>query len=257
MMTKYEPLRAYLVARQHLAKIRMTFAEITGVLGESLPESAFKHAAWWANQTDTTNRSWAAAWIEAGYKVDSVHQTDEPPWVEFIRQEEGSGFAAALDLSMQPNYLGSPDIVSKAVGEYIAAVIDRHAERITFGELDKKNIEIGRIFGGEDQDFTIMPGWHNAECLGSAVVVHFNMDSEYFAGESLIGILSEGFAAVSLQIGEILDGFQKDPTAQWDPDGVLQIKKVHQFVTTVLMGTNDVYYPGKKLKDFRWGRVER
>jgi hypothetical protein len=84
-MKKYEPLREYLAARQHLPRVRMTFAEVAKAIGEPLPASAFNHAAWWANQTDTTHRGHAAAWLQAGFKVDSFHQEPTSGWVVFVR----------------------------------------------------------------------------------------------------------------------------------------------------------------------------
>jgi hypothetical protein len=84
-MTKYQPLRDHLTALQHLRRVRMTFSEVAAVLGEPLPESAFKYREWWANQSDTTNRQWAAAWLEAGFVVDAVHQGTNDGWVEFVR----------------------------------------------------------------------------------------------------------------------------------------------------------------------------
>lgn len=85
-MTKYEPLREYLVARQHMPRVRMTFAEVAAVIRDSLPPSAFKHPAWWSNQSNTARRPHAAAWTDAGFKVSSFHQAPEGGWVVFERQ---------------------------------------------------------------------------------------------------------------------------------------------------------------------------
>ena len=87
-MTKYQPLREYLVACQQLARVRMTFAEVAAVLGAPLPPSAFNHQAWWANQSNTADRQWAAAWLDAGFEVDGFRQGNDPAacWVEFVRQ---------------------------------------------------------------------------------------------------------------------------------------------------------------------------
>jgi hypothetical protein len=73
-MTKYQPLYEYLVARQSVARVRMTFSEVAEVIGAPLPPSAFNDREWWANQTNTANRPQAAAWLEAGFAVGSVHQ---------------------------------------------------------------------------------------------------------------------------------------------------------------------------------------
>jgi hypothetical protein len=85
-MRKYQPLREYLAARQYMPRVRMTFAEVAAVLGAPLPQSASKYREWWANQTDTTNRQWAAAWLDADFAVDALHQDVNNGWVEFVRR---------------------------------------------------------------------------------------------------------------------------------------------------------------------------
>ena len=89
-MAKYDPLREYLAARQHLPQVRMTFAEVAAVLGEPLPESAFKYREWWANQSNTANRQWAAAWLDAGFVVEDVRQESGAGWVLFARHLPGA-----------------------------------------------------------------------------------------------------------------------------------------------------------------------
>lgn len=83
-MTKYQPLREYLIERRHMPRVRVTFAEVAEIIGDSLPQSAFTHREWWSNQSDTTNRPQAAAWIGAGFKVDSVQQFADSGVVEFV-----------------------------------------------------------------------------------------------------------------------------------------------------------------------------
>lgn len=85
-MTKYQPLREYLAERQHMSRVRMTFAEVAAVIGEALPPSAFKYREWWS---DTTNRSQAAAWMDAGFKVDNVQLAGDSGSVEFLRRTMG------------------------------------------------------------------------------------------------------------------------------------------------------------------------
>ncbi|MGO8749509.1 MAG: hypothetical protein ACLQNE_26420 [Thermoguttaceae bacterium] len=170
--------------------------------------------------------------------------------------DDGAGIAA-LELAAKPNYLGSPEVVSGLVGRIFETSIDKYCKRLGFGDWDKENIRISRIFGGEGPDFTIMPGWHTAEALGKAVVSYFDMDADYFRGECLVGIMSEGFAAVSLQIDKILKGFEEDGAAEWQRDALPQLNRLHQFVCSVLMGTNEVVFPGAHLKDFVWGGVSQ
>lgn len=82
---KYQPLREYLLAREHLPGLRLDFSEIEALIGNELPESASKYREWWSNQSDTTNRPQAAAWRGAGFVVKSVHLSAFDGWVEFVR----------------------------------------------------------------------------------------------------------------------------------------------------------------------------
>ena len=59
---QYERLERHLrkVDRQ---RIEMSFADIVELIGERLPDSAYKHPAWWASDPKHTQ----AAWLDAGY----------------------------------------------------------------------------------------------------------------------------------------------------------------------------------------------
>ena len=93
---KYQPLREYLLARQHLPRVRLTFAEIETLIAQSLPESASKYREWWSNQSDTTNRPQAAAWRNAGFLVKGLQLSATDGWVEF-RREESDGAETATE----------------------------------------------------------------------------------------------------------------------------------------------------------------
>ena len=49
----------------------MKFAEVESVLGFRLPNSAFRHRPWWANETK--GHVHAQAWLEAGYETAQVN----------------------------------------------------------------------------------------------------------------------------------------------------------------------------------------
>lgn len=67
---KYFPLYEYL-SKQHERHIVLTFEEIEEILHANLPKSAYKYQAWWGNTRSGTYVQ-AAAWIEAGFRVDIV-----------------------------------------------------------------------------------------------------------------------------------------------------------------------------------------
>ena len=67
-MSKYEPLNVFLKSEQR-DLIPMTFSEIERVLGSKLPPSKL-HRAWWSN--NPSNSVMTKAWLDAGYKTESV-----------------------------------------------------------------------------------------------------------------------------------------------------------------------------------------
>lgn len=68
-MGKYDALRKHLSSGS-LTRWRASFAEIEGVLGFSLPRSAYTYPAWWSN--DPTGHSHTRSWVDAGWKTEAV-----------------------------------------------------------------------------------------------------------------------------------------------------------------------------------------
>jgi hypothetical protein len=92
MSGKYEPLRQHLrQLPQRTNDVTLSFSNIERIIESRLPKSASDYRPWWANQVDVTNRPQAAAWLEAGFKVDAVHQGGANSWVRFVRGEAGGG----------------------------------------------------------------------------------------------------------------------------------------------------------------------
>ena len=83
-MSIYDPLRIFLEnAATGVSKMTLTFQQIELVLGFTLPPSARRHRAWWANPSKRDDHPYAQAWLAAGWKVDTVDQQAE--WVRFRR----------------------------------------------------------------------------------------------------------------------------------------------------------------------------
>ena len=99
-MSKYGPLRSYLEA-QTVGERAMAFREIERVLGFTLPPSARKHQAWWANNVGTHVN--ARAWREAGWKTSRVDLASER--VVFIRDALSSDGGSSKAIVIPLNYL--------------------------------------------------------------------------------------------------------------------------------------------------------
>ncbi len=82
--SKYSSLTNHLRA-QGGNEVTLLFSEADKVLGFPLPESAKQYQAYWANQSDTTNRPWAKAWQDAGFYVESFRLSGKDGWVIFRR----------------------------------------------------------------------------------------------------------------------------------------------------------------------------
>jgi hypothetical protein len=82
--SKYIALTEYLNA-QDGSEVTLQFTRAQEILGFPLPPSAMRYQAFWANQSDTTNRPQARAWQDAGFSVDSYRLSEVDGWVRFKR----------------------------------------------------------------------------------------------------------------------------------------------------------------------------
>jgi hypothetical protein len=83
--SRYDALREYLESKA-TREVMLKFKDAAEVLGFRLPPAAHKYRAFWANQSDNTNRPQARAWQEAGYEVDSCRLSEMDGWVRFRRR---------------------------------------------------------------------------------------------------------------------------------------------------------------------------
>src|ERR1051326_6973807 len=65
-MSKYRALERHLKTSGQ-SRLTLMFSQIEKVLGEQLPESARRHAAWWSNNEGHVQ---ATAWMNAGYRTE-------------------------------------------------------------------------------------------------------------------------------------------------------------------------------------------
>lgn len=69
-MGKYEPLSKFLGGRPD-DSIDAEFAQVEQILGFPLPQSAYRHQAWWANELHGSH-SHARSWQEVGWETSKV-----------------------------------------------------------------------------------------------------------------------------------------------------------------------------------------
>jgi hypothetical protein len=74
-VAKYDPLFKFLCQAGD-EPVELTFDEIERLVG-SLPTSARKYSAWWANEIVGTQHVQAIAWMNAGREVVSVDRHGE------------------------------------------------------------------------------------------------------------------------------------------------------------------------------------
>lgn len=174
-----------------------------------------------------------------------------------MHDSQDAGFAAALKLACQPNYLGSPQVVRDVLTPLFASKVgwwvhlhDKAMPTVTAREVQDVELRVASIFAGENPEYTAMP-WHSVEQLGQSAILCFELDAEYCAGESMAFVMLESVAAVSLAILNLLKGYLADESAPW-PEAIRQLHEIQKFVETVMLGTAALIYPGLTLRDFSW-----
>jgi hypothetical protein len=111
---KYAPLREHLSGTTG-ARVRMTFAAVENLVGR-LPESAYRHRAWWGNNDGNVE---AKAWLDAGWRVESVNQAAGK--VVFIRAADGQ--PATRQAASRPGYV-DPQVSAKLAARAEAIGLD-------------------------------------------------------------------------------------------------------------------------------------
>ena len=83
-MGKYHQLTNWLYENQTDITL-MSFSEIEDILDFKLPDSAYKHRAWWAN---TISHPQGIAWMEAGFITSDCSALFTKNQVEFSRARD-------------------------------------------------------------------------------------------------------------------------------------------------------------------------
>ena len=87
MLGKYAPLKAFLEG-QPTERVRLTFGDIEGILGTTLPKSK-RYPAWWSNSP--SNNTMTQVWLDAGFATEQVDTAGEKLVFRRLKPEAASG----------------------------------------------------------------------------------------------------------------------------------------------------------------------
>ncbi|WEN41952.1 hypothetical protein CKCBHOJB_01534 [Thauera sp. GDN1] len=169
--------------------------------------------------------------------------------LEPLDEPEVDGFVKAMTLAMQPKYLGSPEVVTALVKEVFDVAIRAIADEATEDDFVHVVGKVVSALTDDDAGYTRMPGWHSTEQMGRYIKKYLTGSDE---GDDLAEIISDGMYALLGKLLAMLHAFLQDPAANWEKDALVQLNALHQFVVTVLLGTNTVLSGAKTLSDFDW-----
>lgn len=99
---KYLALTAYL-EKSGTDTVKMSFKDIESVLGEGLPESAYKYPALWAN---SESHAIAFGWMDAGYRSQNLSIANQT--VEFVKRDD-----IKREVTLQPETAEKKSAVEK------------------------------------------------------------------------------------------------------------------------------------------------
>ena len=130
-MSVYQPLADFL-GRQKGDRWEASFTDVEEVLGRPLPGSAYRHSAWWANQS-TPGHSQTRGWRSSGWRTAGLDL--ERKRVRFERDHEGGtvserpAFAGDAQLLDRARALSGIDDHVQLIDEALKALIAREAAR--------------------------------------------------------------------------------------------------------------------------------
>lgn len=85
---KYEPLGGFL-RKQSTSRVPMTFSEIEAVIGDRLPNSAYRHRPWWSN--NPSNSVMTKVWLDAGFQTEQVDMSAQKLVFKRVQTPSQSG----------------------------------------------------------------------------------------------------------------------------------------------------------------------
>lgn len=159
-------------------------------------------------------------------------------------------FVEAMSVALQPNYLGSPEVIHRVVMDYVDVLVANwragfDAETMMVPDEEVQAVyRLAEILSGADPEFVKMP-WHCEAGLGKNVIEALEMDPREFERAELRHTMTYAVLFFGCAIRDCLD----EPFNR--ADGVsAQLKELIEFFVAVQLGTNGIHFPGNTISDF-------
>lgn len=148
-MGKYEPLRRYL-ERQSVDSLIADFSQLEAVLGFPLPQSAYRHQAWWANEAHGSH-SHSRSWQDAGWETSMVSTANRT-----VRFQRRAG-AGKWEKAQAPESSGQIDLLAQAAK--LTGIDDRETliAAALQALIDRELLSYFSEIGGSQPDFEPAP----------------------------------------------------------------------------------------------------
>lgn len=217
---------------------QVKFAPVEGGL-RAIEAQVNRNPKQYTETNDEADRAFVVALMD-----DLFINSPDEPWVD--------GFAAAFEIAAQPNYLGSPAVVSAILQQVINSAIayarrdggDFNGSWNTVWELS------GEISSGEN--YIRIGGWHTPASLGVALAKAFRFWQEDLFKDDLQYFVSEALMVLFLKVRDFALSSFAAHGDNWKADTDAEIQGLRDWATAVFLGTNDLLYPGKNIDDFIW-----
>lgn len=163
-----------------------------------------------------------------------IQSSDSPSW---------------LNLALQPNYLGDPQVVAQLLFPYFESIILSWLGRASYNDKLEINKHISSVIAGNEPGYTLMPGWHTESALGSALITCFELDEENCSDEDLLFLTSEALAAISLGLFEVRHALLDSIGTEQEEDVNEQLQECWDYIIAVFLGTHSLNFPGMVFSD--------
>lgn len=156
---------------------------------------------------------------------------------------------SSLNLALQPNYLGSPEVVQQLLTPYFESIINSWIGRATYSEKLKINQHISSVLSSDDMGYTRMPGWHTETALGKELIKCFALDENYCAGENLTFLVSEALAAIDCGFNQIRQEVLDTANAPQAVDVNEELQHCWHYIISVFLGIHSLTFPNTVFSD--------